>query len=50
MDIFESSPKEKFFDIVFNANRNLVEEELENLCNETVDKIIEFKEKIIDQK
>jgi len=25
-------------------------EELENLCNETVDKIIEFKEKIIDQK
>ncbi|MGP1527940.1 MAG: DUF2018 family protein [Campylobacter sp.] len=31
MDIFESSPKEKFFDIVFNANRNLVEEELENL-------------------
>ncbi|PSM51672.1 DUF2018 domain-containing protein [Campylobacter blaseri] len=31
MDIFEGTPKEKFFDIIFNANRNLVEENLEEL-------------------
>jgi len=29
--MFMGTPKSKFFDIVFNANRNLVEEELENL-------------------
>ncbi|CZE47863.1 Domain of uncharacterised function (DUF2018) [Campylobacter geochelonis] len=31
MDIFEGTPREKFFDIIFNANRNLVENEIENL-------------------
>ncbi|NLY04242.1 MAG: DUF2018 family protein [Campylobacter sp.] len=31
MEIFEGTPKEKFFDIIFNANRNLVEEEIDNL-------------------
>ncbi|WP_456381935.1 DUF2018 family protein [Hydrogenimonas sp.] len=31
-DIFTGgSPKKKFFDIVYNANRNLVEKELEKL-------------------
>ncbi len=31
-DIFSGgSPKAKFFDIVYNANRNLVEEELDRL-------------------
>jgi len=29
--MFMGTPKSKFFDIVFNANRNLVEEELESL-------------------
>lgn len=31
MDIFEGSPRRKFFDIVFNANESVVEKELENL-------------------
>lgn len=30
-DIFQGSPKSKFMDIVFNANRDLVEGELERL-------------------
>ncbi|RUM56587.1 MAG: DUF2018 domain-containing protein [Nautilia sp.] len=29
--MFMGTPKSKFFDIVFNANRNLVENELEDL-------------------
>ena len=28
-DIFSQSPREKFFEILFNANKNLVENELE---------------------
>ena len=28
-DIFSQSPREKFFEILFNANKNLVESELE---------------------
>lgn len=35
-DIFGGSPKDKFFDIVFNANRNLVENELEKVFMEFV--------------
>ncbi|ANE35961.1 putative DUF2018 domain protein [Campylobacter iguaniorum] len=35
-DIFGGSPKDKFFDIVFNANRNLVENELEKIFMELV--------------
>ena len=31
MDIFEGTPRDKFFDIAFNANRNLVEEEITKL-------------------
>lgn len=31
MDIFESNPRDKFYDIVYNANRNLVEDEIDNL-------------------
>jgi hypothetical protein len=29
--MFMGTPKSKFFDIVFNANRNLVEQELEDI-------------------
>ena len=36
-DIFSQSPREKFFDILFNANKNLVENELEK----TFEKFIE---------
>lgn len=32
-DIFQGSPKSKFLDIVFNANRDLVHTELERLIN-----------------
>ena len=28
-DIFSQSPREKFFEILFNANKNLVENEIE---------------------
>ncbi len=30
-DIFEGTPEGKYFDIVFNANRNVVENEIGNL-------------------
>lgn len=30
-DIFMGSPKSKFFDIIYNANRGLVEQELERV-------------------
>jgi hypothetical protein len=30
-DIFAGNPKDSFFNIIFNANRNLVENEIENL-------------------
>ncbi len=30
-DIFAGNPRDNFFDIVYNANRNLVENEIENL-------------------
>ncbi|EAK0826252.1 DUF2018 family protein [Campylobacter fetus] len=30
-DIFGGDPKDKFFDIIFNANRNLVENELKKV-------------------
>lgn len=36
MNIFEGSPKDKFFDIIFNANRNLVEEKIEQLVTNFV--------------
>ncbi len=29
-DIFGGKPEKKFFDIIFNANRNLVQDELNN--------------------
>ncbi len=32
-DIFQGSPRSKFMDIVFNANRDLVHSELERLMN-----------------
>lgn len=35
-DIFGGSPKSKFFDIIYNANRNLVEFELEKLLERQV--------------
>ena len=33
-DIFGGQPRDKFFDIVYNANRNIVENELEILFSE----------------
>jgi hypothetical protein len=30
-DVFLGSPKKKFYDIIFNANRNLVEDKIDNL-------------------
>lgn len=35
-DIFGGTPKSKFFDIVYNANRNLVEFEIENMIDRYV--------------
>ena len=35
-DIFGGQPRDKFFDIVYNANRNIVENELEILFSEFV--------------
>ncbi|MGG7073048.1 DUF2018 family protein [Campylobacter sp. 9BO] len=31
IDFFESSPKQKFYDILFNANQNLVSTELDGI-------------------
>ena len=39
-DIFSQSPREKFFEILFNANKNLVENELEK----TFEKFIAMRE------
>lgn len=36
MDIFESSPREKFYDIIFAANRDIVANELDKLFARTV--------------
>lgn len=33
MEIFDGTPRDKFYDVLFNANRNLVEDELDNLLN-----------------
>lgn len=35
-DIFGGQPRDKFFDIVYNVNRNIVENELEILFSELV--------------
>jgi hypothetical protein len=35
-DIFSRSPRDKFFDIIFNANRNIVENELEKMFKKFV--------------
>lgn len=33
MEIFDGTPRDKFYDVLFNANRNLVENELDVLLN-----------------
>ncbi|QOQ88104.1 DUF2018 family protein [Campylobacter corcagiensis] len=33
VEIFDGTPRDKFYDVLFNANRNLVEDELDNLLN-----------------
>lgn len=33
MEIFDGSPKDKFYDILLNANRNLVEDEIDALLS-----------------
>ncbi|MDO5045317.1 DUF2018 family protein [Campylobacter sp.] len=35
-DIFAQNPRDKFFDILFNANRNLVENEIEKLLEKFI--------------
>lgn len=35
-DIFTQNPRDKFFDILFNANRNLVENEIEKLLEKFI--------------
>ena len=49
---FMGTPKSKFFDIVFNANRNLVEEELEDLIERLalLEMIAEENEQELEQK
>lgn len=49
-DIFGGSPRTKFFDIVYNANRNLVENELENLLDRYVAMEIMLEEKNLGEK
>ena len=34
-DIFGGTPEKKFFDIVYNANRNLVQDEVNNLITKS---------------
>lgn len=36
MDIFDTSPRQKFYDIVFGANRNIVENSLDSLFQRLV--------------
>lgn len=35
-EIFEDSPRTKFYDILFNANKNLTSEELDKILSEFV--------------
>lgn len=44
-DIFMGSPRSKFFDIIFNANRNLVEHKIETLLERYV-----VMEKMLEEK
>lgn len=46
--MFMGTPKSKFFDIVFNANRNLVEEELEALIERMCALEVVLEEKGVD--
>lgn len=36
MDIFDASPREKFYDIIFAANRGIVENELDRLFSRLI--------------
>ena len=50
--MFMGTPKSKFFDIVFNANRNLVEQELEDIIERMalLEMIAEEYEENLEQK
>jgi hypothetical protein len=50
--MFMGTPKSKFFDIVFNANRNLVEQELEDIIERMciLEMLAEEKEENLEQK
>lgn len=48
-DIFSTTPKKKFFDIIYNANRNLVEFEIENILDRYVAMEILLEEKLGDE-
>lgn len=47
-DVFLGSPKSKFLDIVYTANRNLVEQELERMVNKMAAMEILLEEKLGD--
>jgi hypothetical protein len=50
--LFMGTPKSKFFDIVYNANRNLVEQELEDIIERMclLEMIVEEGEDNLEQK
>jgi len=50
--MFMGTPKSKFFDIVYNANRNLVEQELEDIIERMclLEMIAEEHEEELEQK
>jgi hypothetical protein len=50
--MFMGTPKSKFFDIVFNANRNLVEQEIEDIIERMclLEMIAEENEEELEQK
>jgi len=50
--MFMGTPKSKFFDVVYNANRNLVEQELEDIIERMclLEMIAEENEENLEQK
>ncbi len=48
-DVFLGSPKSKFMDIVFTANKNLVEEQIEKIINRLAAMEILLDEKMGDE-
>lgn len=49
IEIFEGSPKHKFYDILFNANKNLVADELDRVLEQLCAINLFLEKKGIDQ-